>query len=275
MTRDVWYVTGCSSGFGLSTVQELLKQGYKVAATTRSIPRLLGKLTGLATDNLLPLEVDLTSEASIRASVAQTISKFGQLDVVVNNAGSGQMGAIEEVSREEILRQFEINVLAVHTIIQAVLPHFRSRSNGYFINIASALAVTPVAGMGIYTASKTALLGLTDVLVNEVAQFGIKATSVIPGPFKTGFGDGSVRAAKRIDVYAELYERHNGYKSFNHPGSTELSAKLFIDLAKNPNPPARIFLGKNANDRGIASAEEHLKEIEQWKAAGTAVDLPQ
>jgi NAD(P)-dependent dehydrogenase (short-subunit alcohol dehydrogenase family) len=275
MTRDVWYVTGCSSGFGLSTVQELLKQGYKVAATTRSIPRLLSKLTDLPTDNLLPLEVDLTSESSIQSSISQTISKFGQLDVVVNNAGYSMIGAIEEVSRDEIVRQFEVNVLAVHTIIQTVLPHFRSRSNGYFLNISSGLAVTPLPGAAIYTASKTAVLGLTDVLINEVAPFGIKATTVLPGPFATGFADGSEKAAHRIDAYQAIYERQELYKNTKHPGSTELSAKLFIELAKNPNPPRRIFLGKRANTRGAESAQANLDEIEEWKAAGIAVDLPQ
>jgi NAD(P)-dependent dehydrogenase (short-subunit alcohol dehydrogenase family) len=273
MTRQVWFVTGTSSGFGLSTVRELLKEGYKVAATTRSIERLLSALAGSVNDNLLPLEVDLTSEASIKSAIEQTIAKFGQLDIVVNNAGYAQSGAIEDVSREEIIRQFELNFLAVHSVIQAVLPHFRSRQNGFIINISSGVTVQNVPGLGIYTASKSALVGYSNVLGVEVAPFGVKVTTVLPGPFNTGFAAGTHHPATPSDASKAIYKQLAQGGLPKLPGSTELSAKLFIELANNPNPPTKIFLGKMANGWAIAHSQANLKELEEWKAAGSKVDV--
>jgi NAD(P)-dependent dehydrogenase (short-subunit alcohol dehydrogenase family) len=277
MTRQVWFVTGTSSGFGLSTVRELLKEGYKVAATTRFPDKLLSALAGSVTDNLLPLQVDLTSEASIKSAIEQTIAKFGQLDVVVNNAGYPQTGAIEDVSRDEIIRQFELNFLAFHAAIQAVLPHFRSRQNGYILNVSSSVTVLTLPGLGIYTASKYAVNGYTDVLAEELAPFGIKVTTILPGQFDTGFAAGAHLPASPSDPYKSLYDlwasRRAQVATRKLPGSTELSAKLFIELANNPNPPRKIYLGKEANEQARVRAQENLKEIEQWKAAGSGVDV--
>jgi NAD(P)-dependent dehydrogenase (short-subunit alcohol dehydrogenase family) len=274
MTRQVWFVTGTSSGFGLSTVQELLKTGYKVAATTRSLAKLQAALGGEFHVNCLPLEVDLTNESSIKQAVEQTISHFGQLDVVVNNAGYLQAGIIEDVSRDQVVRQFEINFLAVHAVVQAVLPHFRSRSNGYIINVASAVTVNNVPVMGIYTASKCALVGYSDVLGVEVAPFGIKVTTVLPGPFDTGFGGATQPPVAEGPAYEKIYAARAASRATRKlPGSTELSAKLFIELANNPTPPTKIFLGKMANDWAKARAQANLQEVEEWSATGSKVDV--
>jgi NAD(P)-dependent dehydrogenase (short-subunit alcohol dehydrogenase family) len=254
-------------------VRQLLSDGYKVAATTRFPDKLLSALTGSVIDNLLPLQVDLTSETSIKSAIEQTIAKFGQLDVVVNNAGYAQLGAIEDVSREEVIRQFELNVLAVHAVVQAVLPHFRSRKNGFILNISSGVTVLTLPGMGIYTASKYALTGYADILGAEVAPFGIKVTTVLPGPFNTGFGAAAHLPATPSDPYKPIYAHQGDAASWKLPGSTELSAKLFIELANNPNPPKKMFLGKMANAKAAERAQDNLKEIEQWKAAGSGVDV--
>jgi NAD(P)-dependent dehydrogenase (short-subunit alcohol dehydrogenase family) len=274
MSAQVWFVTGTSSGFGLATVRELLANGYKVAATTRSIEKLQAGLSGVSTTELLPLEVDLTSETSIKSAVEKTIARFGQLDVALNNAGYAQTGAIEDVSQKEILEQFQINLLAVHAVVQAVLPHFRTRGKGYIINISSAVTVKKIPTIGIYTASKAALNGYTDVLAAEVAPFGVKVITVLPGQFNTGFGAGAHRPSAPSQSYQALYEGFaKSAAPTKLPGSVELVAKLLVELGNNPNPPAKIFLGKVANDWAIIRSEENLRELEQWKARGTAVDV--
>jgi NAD(P)-dependent dehydrogenase (short-subunit alcohol dehydrogenase family) len=274
MIRKVWFVTGTSSGFGLATVRALLREGYKVAATTRSLAKLRAALGADLNDSLLPLKVDLTSADSIGQAVDQTLAAFGQLDVVVNNAGYAQSGAIEDVSGEEVARQFEVNFLAVHRVIQSALPHFRARRNGFIINVSSAVTVANVPELGIYTASKCALVGYSAVLGVELAPFGIQVTTVLPGPFNTGFNSATLPPAKKGDAYAKLYSaRAADVATRRLPGSTELSAKLFIDLAKSASPPSQIFLGKMANDSAIARAEANLRELGEWAAVGSKVDV--
>jgi NAD(P)-dependent dehydrogenase (short-subunit alcohol dehydrogenase family) len=274
MTRTVWFVTGTSSGFGLSTVRELLREGYKVAATTRSLEKLRASLGADLNDNLLPLEVDLTNADSIKRAVDETVATFGQIDVVVNNAGYAQFGAIEDVSSDQIIKQFEINLLAVHRVIQSVLPHFRARRNGFIINISSAVTAGNIPGLGVYTASKSALVGYSDVLGVELAPFDIKVTTVLPGPFSTGFGIAMQQPLKKGEAYEPMYSASSANVTLRKlPGSTELSAKLFIELAKNANPPAKIFLGKIANDRAIRRAERDLQELREWGPVGSKVDV--
>jgi NAD(P)-dependent dehydrogenase (short-subunit alcohol dehydrogenase family) len=273
MIRKTWFVTGSSNGFGLSTVRELLKQGYQVAAATRSVDRLVSALSPQFSRNFLPLQVDLTNESSIKSSIKHTIDYFGQLDVVVNNAGYGLVGAVEEVSHSEAVQQFEINFLAVHSIVQTVLPHFRSRRNGYFLNISSLAAVTAMPGFAFYAASKAALTALTDVLIDEVGPLGIRATSVLPGPFKTNFQESMKDSTHQIEAYPKIRQLKPALITAPLPGSADLAAKLFIELAHNPNPPRLIFLGKRAVERGALKNRSILKEIEQWKELGASTDL--
>jgi NAD(P)-dependent dehydrogenase (short-subunit alcohol dehydrogenase family) len=273
MSKTVWFVTGTSSGFGLATVRELLKQGYQVAATTRSVDKLLSVLANDVNDNLFPLQVDLANETSIKAAIQQTIDKFGQIDVVVNNAGYAQGGVIEDVSRDDIVQQFQVNLLAVHSVIQNVLPHFRSRKTGFILNISSAITLLHVPGLGIYAASKAALTAFSDVLRVEVAGFGVKVTTILPGPFNTGFGQSARIPAIQNDAYRPIYEQSAKIGNVKFPGSVDLSAKLFIELANNPNPPQNIFLGKEANERAIARSQSNLAELKEWQAIGSGVDV--
>jgi NAD(P)-dependent dehydrogenase (short-subunit alcohol dehydrogenase family) len=274
MQRDVWFITGASSGFGLSTVKELLKQGYKVAATSRSKSRLLEGVGAHDESRLLALELDLTSDAEIQAAVDAAIAKFGQIDVCVNNAAYGQRGTVEELTRAQVSAQFELNVLAVHAVYRAILPHFRSRRNGYLLTISSTIAFLPPGGLGIYGASKAALTAMTEALAQEVAAFGIKVTSCDPGPFDTNFNAQAHWCDKLIPDYAAMHERMDGWKNSTarRPGDPDRAAKLFIELAKSPSPPGRIFLGKWSVDAVLARCDGMKKEIEQWKAQSYATD---
>jgi NAD(P)-dependent dehydrogenase (short-subunit alcohol dehydrogenase family) len=273
MTRKVWLVTGASTGLGLATVEELLKTGYQVAATTRSIPRLVQNLGDIDKTNLLPLEVDLTNDDNIKGAIIQTIAKFGQLDVLMNNAGYAIVGALEELSHDEIRRQFQINLFSAWTAIQAALPHFRSRGTGYILNISSIVGLNGYPALGLYGATKAAMIALTDGLNIECTRFGIKATSVLPGGFPTNFQNAVERVQTRIEAYEPMYEKRR-LEPPPAPGNSILAAKLFIQLAENPNPPGRILVGSDAVSDGTGKLDFVVKEAQEWRAAGLSTDDP-
>jgi NAD(P)-dependent dehydrogenase (short-subunit alcohol dehydrogenase family) len=273
MTRRTWLVTGTSKGFGLATVKALLSDGYQVAATTRSLDSLLSSLgTAAASPNLLPLEVNLLSDDSISSAVSATIDRFGQLDVLVNNAGFGLTGAVEELSREDILKQFQVNFIAPHSFIKAALPHFRARLNGHILNISSIAAFSPSAGWGLYSASKAALNALSDALTDEVAPFGIRVTSVMPGPFLTNFRVAIDGPAAEVEGYEHVHEAKRRMFETKQPGNADKAARLFIELANSADPPKWIFLGASAVQRATARCAKIQSEIETWRAPALATD---
>src|SRR5581483_252282 len=186
--KKVWLVTGASKGLGLSLVKKLLKEGYKVAATSRTVGSL-EKEVGIAA-NFLPLEVNVTDEQSVQNAISKTIETFGGIDVVVNNAGYIQFGTLEELSHREARQNFDTNVFGALHVIRSVMPHFRNKQSGHIINISSiAGLIGTFPGCGIYSATKFALVGLTESLSAEAKEFGVKATIVYPGYFRTNFLD--------------------------------------------------------------------------------------
>ena len=185
--KKVWFITGASQGLGLALTKELLTQGYRVAATSRRKERLVEAL-GNPTDAFLPLECDLLDEDSIRRTVTTTVAHFGQLDVIVNNAGYGLLGALEEVSDAEARQNFDVNVFGTLNIIRHALPYLRKQHSGHFFNIASVGGFSGgFPGFGVYCATKFAVHGFTEALSEEVKPFGIAATVVSPGYFRTNF----------------------------------------------------------------------------------------
>jgi NAD(P)-dependent dehydrogenase (short-subunit alcohol dehydrogenase family) len=273
MIRRAWLVTGTTTGFGLATVKELLHQGYQVAATTRSLDTLLSALRADSVHpNLLPLNVNMSSDHSIHSAVSTAIKEFGQLDVLVNNAGFGAIGAIEEFDREDILRQFDINFIAAHSFMKSVLPHFRLRRNGHILNLGSIASFDPTLNWGIYAASKAALAALGDALADEVAPFRIKITSVMPGPFASNFRNHMSFSKDPIPDYSHVHDAKAKLMASSDIGSTEKAAKLFVKLANDPNPPKWIFLGAQAVDRAAAKSRRIAQEIAQWKDEALATD---
>jgi NAD(P)-dependent dehydrogenase (short-subunit alcohol dehydrogenase family) len=192
-TQKIWLVTGASKGLGLSLVQKLLSEGYKVAATSRNLTDLNGEST-----DFLPLQVDILNEQSVVDAVASTITKFGKIDVLVNNAGYGQIGTLEELSDDEARKNFDVNVFGSLNTIRAVMPHLRSQRSGAIFNISSVGGFTGnFPGWGIYCATKFAMAGFTESLSAEVKEFNISATVVYPGYFRTNFlKEGSLTLAK-------------------------------------------------------------------------------
>ena len=269
-TKKVWLVTGASKGLGLTLVKKLLNEGYKVAATSRTVENL-EKEAGTSA-NFLPLEVDITNEKSISKAVAKTLETFGTIDIVVNNAGFGQLGTLEELSDREAHQNFDTNVFGLLNVIRNVIPHLRNKKAGHIINISSIAGFSGAfPGWGIYNATKFAVAGLTEAFSAEAASLGIKATIVYPGYFKTNFLlQGSLRLAENpIAEYKaarDLEVVHDTQITGNQPGDPEKAALAFIRLAENKNPPLHFFMGSDSfgmanNKIGILQRELRANEV--------------
>ena len=270
MKKKVWFITGASKGLGLALVKKLLAAGYSVAATSRNKAALVDAVNNNS-EQLLPLEVDLSNEKSIAAAVQYTYDHFGKIDVLVNNAGYGIGGALEELSQQEILRSFDVNVFATINTIEAVMPFMRAQRSGHIINISSIAGFAAGTGWAVYAATKFAVTGLSEVLAEDVKEFGIKVTVVEPGAFRTSFlnPESLVMAEKQIDDYTDVRASHARYQAMDgtQAGDPEKAADLFIRLAEKNDPPVRLLLGSDAHKRaglkiGILQKElEDLKEI--------------
>jgi NAD(P)-dependent dehydrogenase (short-subunit alcohol dehydrogenase family) len=274
----VWFITGASKGLGLSLVQQLLKQGYCVAATSRSKEELI-KAVG-SNDDFLPLAVDLNNEASVEAAITATISHFGQLDVVVNNAGYGLLGGLEELTDAEARKNFDINVFGTLNVIRKALPQLRAQKSGHIFNISSIGGfIGTFPGFGIYCATKFAVEGLTESLSVEIKSFGIKATVVAPGYFRTQFlTAGSLGVpANPIAAYQEIRDSqdfHQGIMDGNQIGDPDKAALAMIQVAETENPPLHLFLGSDAYDLAHTKINSLRQEMEDWKTVtvSTAFD---
>jgi NAD(P)-dependent dehydrogenase (short-subunit alcohol dehydrogenase family) len=273
-TGKVWYVTGASKGLGLSLVKKLLAGGYRVAATSRSAEQLLAAVG--ENEDFLALEVDLTDTESIWESVQKTHKHFGSIDVVVNNAGYGIGGAAEELSDQEIKDSFDINVFATVHVVQHVMPIMRAQGSGSIINIASIAGFAAGTGWGMYAATKFAVVGFTEVLAEDVREFGIKVTVAEPGAFRTEFlTSGSLVTSKnKIDAYQAVKASHARYATLDgtQAGDPDKAADVFIALAENPNPPVRLFMGTDAYNRAHAKIDLLKAELEQWKDLTLSTD---
>jgi NAD(P)-dependent dehydrogenase (short-subunit alcohol dehydrogenase family) len=259
----VWFITGASKGFGLSLVKQLLAMGQKVAATTRNLTELI-KAAGEASANFLPLEVNLADEDSVSCALHQTNAAFKQIDVVINNAGYGIGGSIEELTDRESRDSFDVNVFGTLNVIRSVMPYMREQQSGHIINIASIAGIAPATGWALYAATKFAVVGLTEVLAEDVRSFGIKATVVAPGAFRTSFlsHDSLVMTKKPIDDYAEVRAIHERYLKMDglQAGDPEKAATAMINLGFDENPPVVLLLGEDAYNRAMKKLEDLEKE---------------
>ena len=276
-TTKVWYVTGASQGLGLSLVKQLLAAGYRVAATSRSA-RELQKATGLNDPSrFLPLEVDLTSAEAIRRSIEQTVASFGTVDVVVNNAGYGMEGTVEELDEKSMRAIFEINVFATIHVTKYALPYLRRQRSGHIINISSVAGFVGAPGWSVYSATKLAVIAFSEVLALDLRELGIKVTVVGPSGFRTGFltKNSLVRAESQIADYQAVAQTQARYAAMNgrQDGDPEKAAALFIQLAENPAPPLHLWLGANALDRAGEKIESMGQELKKWKELSVSADF--
>ena len=273
--KKVWYVTGASKGLGLALTKSLLSAGYRVAATSRKVEQLINAI-GAPSANFLPLQVDLTNSTAVKQSIEETINKFGDLDVIVNNAGYGMGGTIEEFTEDELRQSFNVNVFAPLFVMQAALPFLRKQRKGHIINISSIAGFAPNTGWAIYAATKFSLLGLTEVLGQDLKEFNIHTTVVAPGAFRTEFlsDDSLVFSKNKIDDYNAVRKSHEKYKSMNglQTGDPQKAATAFIKLAEMPDPPATLFLGSDAYDRAKVKIEAIINSLDEFKELSFSTD---
>ena len=268
-TQKVWFVTGASKGLGLTLVKQLLKKGYKVAATSRSIHDL-NNAVGTSAD-FLPLAVNITDEKSVSAAINQTIGRFGYIDVVVNNAGYGLTGSLEELSDEEARANFDINVFGSLNVIREVMPHLREQRSGHIFNISSIGGFTGnFPGFGIYCATKFAVQGFTESLAAEIKGFGVKATIVSPGYFRTNFlAPDSLNVPKNeIQDYKEVRDvqaAHQNEINGNQAGDPEKGVAAIITVAESAEAPLHLFLGQDAYDLAYQKMDAVKHDLENWK----------
>lgn len=273
----VWFITGASKGLGLALVQKLLAEGHSVAATSRNISSLVQAAGVVQPDRFLPLQVDLGNENLVAAALRQVHDTFGRIDVLVNNAGYGLGGAIEELSIDAIRENFDINLFATIQVIRKALPYLRAQRSGHIINISSISGFDAVSGWAIYAATKFAVTGLTEALAADLKPLGIKVTAVSPGAFRTRFlsEDSFVAAENSIADYQHLREIHERYvtlKNGRQPGDPEKAADALIQLAAHPEPPVHLFLGSDAWQRAHAKIDRLQETMEQWKELTLSTD---
>ncbi len=270
-----WFVTGASKGLGLSLVKQLLEKGQNVAATSRNLQQLTDNV-GYSGANFLPLAVNLADDASVKDAIAKTAATFGTVDVLINNAGYGIGGSLEELSDAEIRTAFDVNVFGTINTIRHALPYMRKQRSGHIINISSIAGYAAGTGWSAYAGTKFALFGLTEVLADDVKSFGIKATVVAPGAFRTSFltDDSIVLPAVPIAEYEDV--RASNAKTIaldgKQAGDPEKAAAIMIDAGFNPNPPVHLFLGSDAYRRANAKIEAMTTEIASLKDLTISTD---
>lgn len=273
----VWYVTGASQGLGLTLVKKLLAQGYRVAATSRDA-RALGQAVGLIdSERFLALAVDLNNPDCIDESIRQTLAAFGRIDVVVNNAGYGMAGTVEEIAEQEIRNIFNVNVLAIINVVKSVLPVMRSQKSGYIINIGSVAGFVGAPGWSVYSATKAAVAAFSEVIALDIKEFGINVTVAEPSGFRTGFLTKNSLALtnSKIVGYEAVKNTQDRYLSMNgqQAGDPDRAAEIFIELAETPEPPMHLFLGNDAYNRASEKLTAMSAELEQWKSTTTGADF--
>ena len=276
MTKN-WFITGVSTGFGAALAELALAKGDKVAATFRQQAQA-DEFTEKAGPNGKGLVADVADEAAVQQAVADAIAALGYIDVVVNNAGYGSLGPIEEISDAEVQRQFDVNVFGPLRVLRAVLPHLRERRSGHILNITSIGGLRAFPGVGIYNGSKFALEGIGESLAAQVAPLGIHVTNVEPSGFRT---DWAGRSATFTEPAIEDYRPTAGQNmaaiqgySGQQPGDPVRAAQAMYDLVRMEAPPLHLPLGKVAVKGALDKFATIAKEIEQYAHIGNGADFP-
>ena len=266
MSARTWFITGSSRGFGREWAIAALERGDSVAATARdtgSIDDLVERFG----DRILPLKLDVTDRAAVFDAVETAHRRFGRLDVVVNNAGYGQFGLIEEVSEAEARAQFETNVFGALWVTQAALPILREQGSGHILQVSSIGGISAFPNIGIYNASKWALEAFSQSLAQEVAGFGIKVTLIEPGGYSTDWGGSSAKHAAPLAAYDEFREQAAEARKarIGTPGDPVATREAVLKVVDAEHPPLRIFFGDGPLRTATADYESRLAEWREWE----------
>jgi NAD(P)-dependent dehydrogenase (short-subunit alcohol dehydrogenase family) len=277
-TPRVWFITGCSSGFGLLLAHELLRRGDRVIATARDASKLDDLLT-LYPDTARTFMLDVTKPAEIESVARLALTAFGHVDVLVNNAGYGVNGAIEEVAEDEFEPMFQTNIYGLIRTTRAFLPHFRERRSGHIFNLSSIGGLIGGAGWGFYNTTKFAVEGFSEALAGEMKPLGVHVTVIEPGPFRTDFlGRSGKLAANELPEYAQTAGKAREYlrtQAGKQPGDPQKAVEAIIAVADSPEPPLHLILGKIALTRFRDKLALWQREIAAWEPVTIDADFPE
>jgi NADP-dependent 3-hydroxy acid dehydrogenase YdfG len=275
--KPVWFITGCSTGFGFELVRLLLDQGYRVVATARDVTKLAGLVAG-RDDQALALAVDVTKEETIAEAVKAAQARFGQIDVLVNNAGYGYLAAIEEGEDAPVRAMFDTNVFGLVAMTKAVLPGMRARKQGAVVNLSSIGGLVSFAATGYYHATKFAVEGLSGSLAVELAPLGIKVLVVEPGPFRTDFAGRSISQSETVIAdyapTAGVRREQTFARDGKQQGDPVRAAQAIIDAVNAPNTPRHLLLGAPALTLAREDLDRKAKEFSEWEATTLGADYP-
>jgi NAD(P)-dependent dehydrogenase (short-subunit alcohol dehydrogenase family) len=274
MATKTWFITGASRGFGREWTIAALRRGDRVAATARDASTLDDVVAEFG-DAVLPLALDVTDRQAAFAAVARAHDHFGRLDIVVNNAGYGQFGMVEELSERELRDQIETNLFGAVWVTQAALPYLREQGNGHLLQVSSIGGISAFPGIGAYHASKWALEGISQALAQEVKEFGLHVTLIEPGGFSTDWAGPSARHAQPVDAYAPVHEASEQRRAGNSPGDPAASAEAVLRIVDADEPPLRVFFGTTPLGVAEKDYESRLATWREWQpvaelAQGTA-----
>ncbi|HEY2041718.1 MAG TPA: SDR family oxidoreductase [Jatrophihabitans sp.] len=280
MTAKTWFITGASRGFGREWARAALERGDSVAATARDTSTL-DDLVDRFGERLLPLKLDVTDREADFGAVKAAHDRFGRLDVVINNAGYGHFGMIEELSESDARNQIETNLFGALWVTQAALPYLRAQGSGHIIQVSSIGGISAFPMVGIYHASKWGLEGFSQALAQEVAEFGIKVTLIEPGGFSTDWAGASAKHSEQLSVYDDLREKAQQWRAQRSatPGDPEASAAAILRIVDASTPPLRVFFGAAPLEIAEKDYASRLETWHEWQdvaelAQGEVADSP-
>jgi len=271
MSARTWFITGSSRGFGREWAIAALERGDGVAATARDTGSL-DDLVERFGDRVLPLKLDVTDRTAVFDAVRTAYERFGRLDVVVNNAGYGQFGMIEEISEAEARDQIETNVFGALWVTQAALPYLREQGSGHILQVSSIGGISAFPNIGIYNASKWALEAFSQSLAQEVAGFGIKVTIIEPGGYSTDWGGSSAKHATPLPAYDEFREQAAEARKarVGSPGDPTATRAAVLEVVDAEEPPLRIFFGEAPLGVATTDYESRLAQWREWEPVSIA-----
>ena len=277
MEQKIWFITGASKGFGFEIAKAALQAGDKVAGTVRNNGSAVNSSLGNH-PNLLVVEMDVTKENEVKDAVQKAIDHFGKLDIVLNNAGYGILGAIEEVSDAEARKQYDTNVFGLLNVVRAALPFLRKQKSGHIMNVSSLFAFDPLVGWALYGSTKNAVEGISQGLAKELEPFGIKVTAIEPGLFRTGFtGKDSFTVAQnairdyentRVGAMRKSTATFHG----SQPGDPSKLAAVVVKLGHTENPPLHLPIGTDSVNNYKISAERLERDVNSWMNDSLSTD---
>ncbi|TFE22700.1 SDR family NAD(P)-dependent oxidoreductase [Cohnella luojiensis] len=267
----VWFITGTSTGFGRKFVEQLLHTGDKIVATARNIESI-ADLKEASPDNVHIAALDVTNKGQIQSAVQESVERFGRIDIVVNNAGYGLSGMIEEYTDEQIRQQFDVNVFGMLDVIRATLPVFKKQGKGHYVNISSFFGTWSMPPFSLYSASKFAVEGFSEAMAIELAGFGIKTTIVEPSVFETEFLGHSLQQTEKKPEYAPVYDAYYKGVSSLKLGDPAKGVKSIIAMINSENPPLHFPVGSFASHSIRDAFTKRIEEIVAWEKLSAEAD---